>query len=182
LSLRGTELCHHAAAAHSDAGALVEREFGVDQIAVVLQQPADADGVAVEDLLVGLQHQDDVAVGLVAFLAVPNHVGDEYSRHELVVDGATAVEIEVLLGQLERIDRPVLAPRLNDIDMGEQHDRLAGAGAAQSRHQVAFARHRREHLQVWSAEPGAAQARGHPSAAWAVSPVAVTVLISISSL
>ena len=110
-----------------DAAALVQREFGVDQVAVVFQQPLNAERVGVQNLLVGLQRQDDVAIGLVAFLLVADHVGDEGRRHELVVAAAARVIIAVLLDQLERIERPVLAPGRHHVEMRQQQDRLARA-------------------------------------------------------
>ena len=43
------------------AGIVVERELGIDEIAMVLQQPIDAVGFAA--LFVGGQREDQVAVG-----------------------------------------------------------------------------------------------------------------------
>ena len=43
------------------AGIGVQRELGVDQIAMVLQQPIDAVGFAA--LLIGGQREDEIAVG-----------------------------------------------------------------------------------------------------------------------
>src|SRR3954469_6867392 len=86
----------------ADAAAFVERELGVDQIAMVLQQPLDAEFVTIEDFLVGLKRQDDIAVGLVTLLLVADHVGDEGRRHEFVVASTASVVIAVFLDQLER--------------------------------------------------------------------------------
>ena len=52
--------------AQRPAAALVERELGVDQVAVVLQQPAHAVVRRIRKLLVGREREDDVALGLVA--------------------------------------------------------------------------------------------------------------------
>ena len=73
--------------------------------------------------------------------------------------GAAGPEIAVGLLQLEGIEVPVLALGLDDIEMGEQQKRPAGAGAAQPRHQVAFARPRRQHLDVRGGNAAGARAR-----------------------
>ena len=99
--------------------------------------------------------------GLIALLLVADEVRHEGCGHELVVAGAASVEITILLGQLERVERPVLGQRLDHVEMGEQQDRLAGPGAAQPRHQIALARRRLEHLHVGVRKPGRAQPRRH---------------------
>ena len=81
-------------------------------VTVVFQQPLDAQRILVENLLVGLQRHDDVAVGLIAFLPVADEIGDEGRRHVFVIAAAAGIEIAVLLDQLERIGRPVLAAGL----------------------------------------------------------------------
>ena len=78
--------------------ALVEAELGVDQIALVLQQPDDA-VVGAAALFVGGERDDDVAVRLEAFTLVANQVGDPDRRLRLVVAGAAAVEVAVALGE-----------------------------------------------------------------------------------
>ena len=112
-----------------DPAALVEREFGIDQVAVVLEQPLDAEAIAVEDFLVGLERDDDVAIGLVALVPVANEIGDKGSRHIFVVRAAARIEVAVVLGELERFDRPVVADSRNDIEMRNQEDRLARPAA-----------------------------------------------------
>ena len=97
LSLDGTELCpptflHLEAVIHWDflaglygiaqrfaisqthTAAFVQSKCGVNQIAMVLDQPLNAHTVAVENFFVGLQGQDDVAIGLEPFLFVANQV------------------------------------------------------------------------------------------------------------
>ena len=88
---------------------------------------------------------------------------------------AAPVEIAVLLDQLERIDRPVLALRLDDVEMREQQDRLARAAAAQARDEIALARRGREDMHVGRrrSRPRAA-APPSPRPPCSVSPVAVT--------
>ena len=128
---------------------------------MVLQEPLDAERVAVEDFLVGLQRHDDVAVRLVAFVLVADQIGDEGRGHIFVVAGATRVIIAVLLGQLERIDRPVRAQRRHHVEMRHQQYRLARARAVQARDQIALARRGREHLHIGVSEPRNFQPRGH---------------------
>ena len=71
------------------------------------------------------------------------------------------IETTVLLGQLEGIDRPVLAQGRNHVEMRNQKDRLALARAVQPRHQIALARRRLEHLDVGIRESRRLQACGH---------------------
>ena len=128
---------------------------------MVLEQPLDPERVAVEDFLVGLERQDDVAIGLVALLLVADQVGDKGRRHVFVVAAAARIEIAVLLDQLERIDRPVLAVGRHHVEMRHQQDRLARAGAAQPRDQIALARRRRERVDVGVRKAGGAQPGRH---------------------
>ena len=138
---------------NADAATLVEGVFSRDQVRVVLDEPFNSQGVSVVDLLVGLQHQDDVAVGGEAFLLVADEVRNERRCHEFVVARAATIEIAVLLGQLEGIERPVGSKGLDDIKMRHEQDRFAGASAAQPCHQVALARGWFEHLNVVDARP-----------------------------
>ena len=112
---------------------------------------------SVADLLVRLQRHDDVAVGPITLLFISDEVRDERRRREFVVGGAAAVVVAVFLGQFERVERPVGRKRLDHVEMSKQQDRLAGAGAAQSRHQIALARRRLEHLHVVARKAGGAQ-------------------------
>ncbi len=150
-----------AAVAQRAATALVDRELGVDQVAVVLQEPMHAVVRRIRQLLIGRERQDDVAVRLEAFVDVADHVGHEDRRHRLVVDGAAAAEIAVDLLQLERVEIPVLALGLDHVEMRKQQQRAARAGAVQPRHQVAFARPRREHRDIGGRETAGAQPRRH---------------------
>src|SRR5258706_7300036 len=115
---------------HSDATALVQCEFGIDQVAMVLEQPLDSQAVTVQNFLVRLKRYDDIAIRLVAFLLVTNEIGNKGGRHVFVVAAAARIEIAVLLDQLERIERPVLAVGRHDVEMRQQQDRFAGPGAA----------------------------------------------------
>src|SRR5438067_2206830 len=88
--------------------AITSKYFCVEQILVVLEQPGDAVAARIGELLVGLEHEDEIAVRLVALFLVPDHVRDPGRRHVLVVAGAAAVVVAVLLDELEWIGRPVL--------------------------------------------------------------------------
>ena len=91
------------------AAAFVQAELGVDELAVILDQPLDA--VVVAALLIGGQRENDVALGHEVLLLHAQQVGDEDRGHRLVVGGAAAVEVAVLFDELERIEigRPVFA-------------------------------------------------------------------------
>jgi hypothetical protein len=101
----------------ADARAFVQRELGVDEIAVVVDQPLHAHAISIEDLLVGLEHNEYVPIGFAAFPPVTNKVGNERGRHELIVACPAAVEEAIVLQQLERIDRPVLTLCFDRIEM-----------------------------------------------------------------
>src|SRR5262249_12003925 len=90
-----------------------------------------------------------------------NQVGSQDRGHRLVVAGPTAVEEAVLLEEHERIERPVLALRLDDVEMGDEEERLARAGAAIAGDQIVLARVRAAHLDVRRRESGGLQPRGH---------------------
>ena len=149
------------AVAQCAPAALVDGELGVDQLAVVLQQPAHAIVRRIRKLFVGREREDDVALGLVARSDIADHVGDEDRRHRLVVDGPASAEIAIGLLQLEGIEVPVLTLCLHDIEMGEKQKRPAHAGAAQSRHQVPLARTGGQNLDVRGWKAAVAQSRRH---------------------
>ena len=144
-----------------DAAAFVQREFGIDERTLVLDQPTDAVAVAIEDLFVGVERHDDVAIGSEAFLLVADEIGDQSRRHVFVVGGATPVVVAVDLGESKRIGRPIVGIGGHDVDMREQQDRSLRTGAAQPRHEIALARSRLEHLHVRGRETRRAQSRGH---------------------
>ena len=78
--------------------AFVQAELGVDQVALVLEQPLDA-VVRATALFVGRERDDDVAIGLEAFALVANQVGDPDRRLRFVVADAAAVEVAVFFGE-----------------------------------------------------------------------------------
>jgi hypothetical protein len=126
---------------------------------VVFHQPVHA--VEAAAFLVGGQREDQIAIRREPFLLQPNQVGDELRRHPFVVSGPAAVEIAVLLEKRERIERPVLALGLHDVEMRQEEERLASAGASEPRDEVALARIGTEHLHVSRRESRGLQPRRH---------------------
>src|SRR5207249_3547243 len=112
------------------AAVCVDAELGVDQVAPVGQKPRDA--VIVRGrLLAGRERQDQVAVGDEALALEPDQRRDQDRRSVLDVDRAAPVEVAVLLDQFVRIEGPVLAPRLDHVQVREKQDRAPRAAAAQ---------------------------------------------------
>ena len=140
----------------------IQGEVGVDQGPVVLQQVLGAVEFRRDDLLIAGKRDDQVALGPVALLLVADQVIEKNRRHRLVVEGATGVEVAVLLDQLERVALPILAPGLDHIEVAEQKDRLFRAGAAVARDEVAFLRRARWNDDLHVARRNAA--RGEPRA------------------
>jgi hypothetical protein len=155
-----------AARGQRAAAALVHRVRRVDQRAVLRQQELDA--VRVAPLLVGRQREDQVAVGRPPLALVAQQVGDEHRRHRLVVGGAAAQEVAVLLVQHERVARPVGAVGRHHVEVRQQQDRLRrgasrAAAAAVAHDQVALGRlaGRHQQLHVARREAGRAEATRH---------------------
>ena len=117
--------------------AFVERVFGVDPIAMIFDEPVDA-AVGAAAFFVGGEGDDDVAIGLEAFLFVLNQVGDPDGGLGFVVAGAAAVEVAVFFGEHEGIDGPVFALGFDDVGVGEEEERLLLAGAVVADDEVAF--------------------------------------------
>src|SRR3954471_10893215 len=141
------------------AAAFVDRELGVEQVLVVLDQPLGA--VELAAFLVGGQHQNQIAVRCYPLLLQADQVGDELRCHRLVVAGAAAVEEAVLLDEGERIHRPVLALGFDDVEVGEEEERPVRAGAAEAEDQVALARIRSDDLHVRGREARRLEPRRH---------------------
>ena len=77
------------------------------------------------------------------------------------VGGAAAVEVAVLLGEHERVHRPVLALRFDDVEVREQDHRPLRAGAAIAHDEVALLRRRSEHAHVGIRKASRLEPRGH---------------------
>ena len=95
------------APADEQVATLVESERRVEQIAMIRDQRLDAKRVGVAVLLVGLQHEHQVAVGHEARLLVENQIRHPRRHQVLVVGGAAAVVVAVALEEGERLDGPV---------------------------------------------------------------------------
>ena len=133
------------AGALAPAAAFVQAELRLDQRAMIVDQPRDA--VVVAAFFIRGERDDDVALGLQAFLSIADQVGDEDRGHRLVVGGAAAVVVAVALDELERIEigRPVFLVRLDDVEMREQQQRLLRAVTTQPRDEIALLRVARRH-------------------------------------
>src|SRR5439155_27122459 len=78
------------------------------------------------------KRHDDVARGHEAFLLQADQAREHRGVLPFHVDGATAVEPPVALGELERIERPVFAPSLDDVEMIDVEDRPLARAAAKT--------------------------------------------------
>jgi len=128
---------HDAAtvAQHAAARVGVERELGVDQVAMLVHEPADA---AARRLFVAGQHDDQVASRLEPRPFEPDEICDQDRVPHLIVGRAPAVEVAVLLEKGERIDGPVRAAGRHDVQVRESDNGAATrSGAAIPRHEVA---------------------------------------------
>src|SRR5262249_1775769 len=82
------------------------------------------------------ERDDQVAVGLKAFFLVGDEVGEPDSSLCLVVAGAAAVKVAVLLDELEGVHGPVFALGFDNVDMRKEENGLAGTGAVIAHHDV----------------------------------------------
>ena len=143
---------------------LVQREGGVDQLAVIAHQVGRAIERLVGLLAAGDRGLDRVARPEALFTQADQSV-DVDRRHRLVVIGPAAIEIAVLLHQGERIAGPVAASGLDDVDMRQQKDGLGvRVGPVQHRDHATLARvvGRRDERDVLVGIAGRLQARAHP--------------------
>src|SRR5580693_1259883 len=98
---------------------------------MVLDQPGDA--VECAALFIGGERQDQVAIGLVMLLLQAKKGRDQKRVAILDVSCAAAVKVAVLLDELERVDRPVLAARFDDVQMAYEQQRFLRARAVNAR-------------------------------------------------
>ena len=140
----------------------IEAILGVDQTPMGLEQPGHPIAVAVL-LLVGGERQDQVAAGHPALPLPADEVGHQDGDALLDVLGSAAVEIAVLLGELERIEsgRPILRPRLHHVEMGDQQNRLPLAAPVDSGNHVLLLGVRAENLDVGRGESGRPEPARH---------------------
>ena len=104
-----------------------------------LEKKGGAVGVAA-GFFVGGERDDEIVVRNELLPLQSNQGFDERCVPILHVDGAAAVEPAILFGQLERVDRPILGPRLHHIQMPEEQDRAARVLAAVADHDVSLGR------------------------------------------
>ncbi len=131
----------------AEAG-FVQRKLGVDQRAMLLEQVGHTVERRGDDLLVAGQRHDDVAPGHPPLLLEADQVVDVAGRMRLVVDHPASVVEAVLLHELERVARPVLAPGFDHVQVRQQQQRPLLAGAFQANHQVALGRAAGRHDQA----------------------------------
>ena len=130
------------------ASALVEREFRLDQLGMVLDQPSHA--VVAPLLLVRVGDEDDIPrqrAPLVDHVPLEEQHGLEMRReHPLVVDRAAPVQVAVLDLRGEGIDRPVRALDADDVHVPHDDDGLLAPIALEPRDECSAARRRLEQV------------------------------------
>ena len=149
--VRDTLAVHHLAFA-----AFIEAEFGIDQFAMILEQPVDA-VVRPAAFFVGGERHDDVAIGFVALALVANQIGNPDGRLRFVVCGAAAVVVAVLFGERERIQAPVFALGFDDIGVRQQQNRFELAGSVIAHNQIGLGGDRAADEDVGIRKSGRAQ-------------------------
>src|SRR5262249_18113064 len=117
------------AVAHFAPPAFVQTVLGLDERAVILEQPVHA-VVGAPAFLVGGERDDQVARGLPRFALIANQIGEPDGGLRLVVARAAAVEESALLVELEGIHGPVGAAGLYPRQGGGRQERTPGARAA----------------------------------------------------
>src|SRR5258706_4211635 len=117
--------------------AFVESELGIDQLAVILEEPAHAI-VWSATLFVRGESHNDVAVGRKALLLVLNQVGDPYRRLSFIVAGAAAIKETILLEELKRVHAPVLAFGFDDVNVREKENRFEGSRPVIANDEIGF--------------------------------------------
>jgi hypothetical protein len=115
----------------------VERELGVDELRVMLQDPIDA--VFTARLLVGRREEDDVAIERSAaahdVLVEQQHRLQVHREHALVVDRSAAIQESLEDFSAEGVGRPALALDTHHIHVREQQHRPRLTRTLQSRHE-----------------------------------------------
>jgi hypothetical protein len=94
-------------------------------------------------LLVGEEHQDEVALGQLSGAQDVGHRREDHRVHVLHVHRTPAPQHPVADLPGERIDRPVLRHRGNDVEVPVEHERgLVGVATAHPCHDIGAARDR----------------------------------------
>ena len=102
---------------------LVHRESGIDQVALMGDQPLRA-VECTGGLLAASESKLDGAAGAEVLLLEAHQRVDPDRGLGLVVDGTARVEGAVLLHELERVAGPVLALRFDDVDVRQEQNGL----------------------------------------------------------
>ena len=163
------------------AAAFVQRVIGLNQFALVLQQPVDA-VVRSAAFFVRSQRDNQIAIRFEAFALIPDQIRNPDGRLRFVIGGSASVEVAVLFNELERVHAPVLALRLHDIDVGQQQNRLARAGSVVANHQVVLGVFGAADPDVGIGKPAILSRSAIAFAMLVVSPVVNPDLLSIISL
>src|SRR5579872_7199453 len=136
----------------------IDAVFGVDPIAMIFDEPIDA--VEIAAFLIGGERENQVAVGLVVLFFHANEVGDKDGVAFLHVVCAATVEVAGLFNKLKRVSGPVFAARFDNVEMADEEDRLALAGAVDAGYEIFLAVVGAGDDDVIAGEAGVAQASG----------------------
>src|SRR6202035_2664989 len=117
--------------------AFAQRILGINQFAMILEQPLDA-AVGAPAFLVRRKRNDDISIRLEAFLLIADQVGNPDGGLRFVVSRSAAIEKTVFLRELKRLHRPIFAFGFNHVGVREQQDRLVGTGAAIANDEIAL--------------------------------------------
>ena len=103
------------------------------------------------------QRQNQVAVRAVPLLLEADERRHQNRIVHLHVLRAAAVEVAVFLDELKGIGGPVVALRLDDVEVADDEDGLVGSGSPQASDHVAFGIVWPEHLNVRGGKSGVLQ-------------------------
>ena len=145
---------------HQDAATIViEHELGINQFAVILEQPVDA--VRSPAFFIRRHGKNDVAARHVTFLFHSNQSGRHDGVTVLHVAGAASVEVALLFDKLERIGRPVFTPGFDHVEMPDQQHGFVLARSMQTHDNILLAIVRAKHLDIAIREPTVAESLRH---------------------
>ena len=148
------------------------------RVAVIFDEPIDP--VEIAAFFVGGERENQIAVGLVVLFLHANELGDEDGVAFLHVVGAATVEVAVLFDELKRIGGPVFAAGFDDVEMSDEEDRFALAGAMDARDKIFLAVVGAGDDDVVAGEAGSRRRAAMASAAVVTLPTESVVLISMS--
>ena len=157
----------------------IEDVFGLDEIAMILNQPVDAVGLAA--LLVRGKREDDVAVGAKAFTMQTEKRLHQDGIGLLHVLRAAAIVVAVLGQELKGVGRPVVTTCFDDIQVADEQNGLFATGPVIAHNKILLAIIGAEQLHVRCREAGGKESllhglRGIGNAAYGVGRVDVNEL------